>query len=171
MATSLHPLAPHSLPPFIAMPGETDVFMTIMAVVLITSVVMVGVLFLRLHTLPERIAHRGHKLQFEIVAVLGLLALFTHIHLFWVAGLILALIDFPEFGNPLGRMADSLERMSGTGEPAQKQAESGPPPVPPTAEITVPIPPETARTDVEAGLTGSTDMAPTKPARGSTTDA
>jgi hypothetical protein len=28
------------------------------------------------------------------VAVLGLLALFTHIHLFWVAGLLLALIDF-----------------------------------------------------------------------------
>ena len=31
-----------------------------------------GVLFLTLHTLPERMAHKSHKLQFEIVAVLGL---------------------------------------------------------------------------------------------------
>ena len=29
----------------------------------------------------------------EIVAILGLLALFTHIHLFWVAGLLLAMIE------------------------------------------------------------------------------
>jgi len=34
---------------------------------------------------------KSHKLQFEIVAVLGRLALFTHIHLFWVAGLLLVL--------------------------------------------------------------------------------
>ena len=46
-------------------------------------------------------AHKHHKLQFEIVAVLGLLALFTHMHVFWVAGLLLALIDIPDFGGPL----------------------------------------------------------------------
>jgi len=32
--------------------------------------------------MPERMAHKSQKLQFEIVAVLGLLALFTHNHLF-----------------------------------------------------------------------------------------
>ena len=42
-------------------------------------------------------AHKSQKLQFEIVAVLGLLALFTHIHLFWIAGLLLALVDLPDF--------------------------------------------------------------------------
>ena len=73
--------------------------MVVMAVILVLSVLGFGLLFLRLHTLPERMAHRGHKLQFEIVAVLGLLALFTHIHLFWVAGLLLALIDIPDFGS------------------------------------------------------------------------
>jgi multisubunit Na+/H+ antiporter MnhF subunit len=113
MAPSTHPAAAHSLPAFIAGPGESDLLMTVAAVILIASVIAVGVLFLRLHSLPERIAHRGHKLQFEIVAVLGLIALFTHIHLFWVAALILALVDFPEFGNPLGRIAKALERMSG----------------------------------------------------------
>jgi len=56
----------------------------------------------------------GHKkLQFEIVAVLGLLSLFTHVHAFWVAGLLLALIDLPDFQTPLRRMAASLERLSG----------------------------------------------------------
>jgi hypothetical protein len=41
-------------------------------------------------------AHRSQKLQFEIVAVLDLLALFTHNHLFWVIGLFLAMVDLPE---------------------------------------------------------------------------
>jgi hypothetical protein len=72
-----------------------------------------GILFLRLHTLPERIAHRGHKLQFEIVAVLGLIALFTHMHIFWIAGLLLALIDIPDFGGSLSRIAGSTEKMAG----------------------------------------------------------
>jgi multisubunit Na+/H+ antiporter MnhF subunit len=83
------------------------------AVILGIAVLAIGLLFLRLHTLPERIAHKSHKLQFEIVAVLGLLALFTHIHLFWVIGLLLALIDIPNFGGTLGRIAGSLERMAG----------------------------------------------------------
>ena len=87
--------------------------MMVMAVFLSLAVLAVGILFLRLHTLPERIAHKGHKLQFEIVAVLGLLALFTHMHIFWVTGLLLALIDLPDFGGPLRRMAGSLEKIAG----------------------------------------------------------
>jgi hypothetical protein len=113
MTASLHPAAPHHLPPFITAPGETDVLMVVMGVFLLMAVLAVGLLFLRLHTLPERIAHKSHKLQFEIVAVLGLLALFTHMHIFWVAGLILALIDIPDFGGRLDRMADSLEAIAG----------------------------------------------------------
>jgi hypothetical protein len=109
---SVHPAAPHHLPPFITAPGETDVFMVGMAVFLGIAVLIFGTLFLRLHTLPERMAHKGHKLQFEIVAVLGLLALFTHIHLFWVAGLLLALIDIPDFSGLFTRMAGSLEKIA-----------------------------------------------------------
>ena len=113
MTPSLNPAAPHHLPVFIAAAGGTDVLMVGMAVFLVGAVLAVGLLFLRLHTLPERIAHKSHKLQFEIVAVLGLLALFTHVHLFWVAGLLLALIDIPDFGNPLRRIAGSLEKIAG----------------------------------------------------------
>ena len=109
----LHPAAPHHLPSFITPPGETDVLMVVMAAVLVASVLGFGILFLRLHTLPERIAHKGHKIQFEIVAVLGLIALFTHMHIFWIAGLLLALIDLPDFGTSLGRIATSTEKMAG----------------------------------------------------------
>jgi hypothetical protein len=109
----LHPAAPHHLPSFITPPGETDVLMVVMSVFLIAAVLGFGILFLRLHTLPERIAHKGHKIQFEIVAVLGLIALFTHMHIFWVAGLLLALIDLPDFGTSLGRIATSTEKMAG----------------------------------------------------------
>lgn len=113
MASSIHPAAPHALPGFITAPGETDTFLVVMAIFLVLAVLAVGVLFLRLHTLPERMAHGSQKLQFEIVAVLGLIALFTHIHLFWVAGLILALIDLPDWTTPLRRIAGSTEKIAG----------------------------------------------------------
>lgn len=114
MTATLNPAAPQHPPAFIAAPGETDVLMWIAAAILVCAVLAFGLLFLRLHTLPERIAHKGHKLQFEIVAVLGLIALFTHVHLFWVIGLLLALIDIPDFGGVLGRMARALERIAGS---------------------------------------------------------
>jgi hypothetical protein len=113
MAESLHPAASHHLPGFITAPGETDVLMVVMVLVLAVSVVMFGVLFFRLHALPEQIAHKSHKIQFEIVAVLGLISLFTHMHIFWIAGLLLALIDMPDFGSSLSRIAGSTEKMAG----------------------------------------------------------
>jgi hypothetical protein len=112
MADSIHPAASHNLPSFITAPGETDVLMVIMAAVLAVSVLGFGILFFRLHSLPERIAHKSHKLQFEIVAVLGLISLFTHMHIFWIAGLLLALIDFPDLGGWLGRIAGSVEKIA-----------------------------------------------------------
>jgi hypothetical protein len=112
MAAPIHPAATEHLPAFITGPGETDVLMVVTAIILLGSVVAFGVLFLRLHTMPERMAHKSHKLQFEIVAVLGLLALFTHMHIFWVAALLLALIDIPDIGGWLGRIAGSVEKIA-----------------------------------------------------------
>ena len=110
---SLHPVATPHLPMFITAPGATDVLMIVMAITLAVAVVGFGIFFLRLHTLPERVAHKAHKIQFEIVAILGLIALFTHMHIFWVAGLLLAFTDIPDFGGFLGRIAGSVERMAG----------------------------------------------------------
>ena len=112
--TELHPAASHKLPWFITAPGETDVLMVVMSVVLVLSTMTFGLLYLRLHCLPEHIAHKAHKVQFEIVAVLGLIAMFTHMHIFWIAGLLLALIDIPDFGGSLGRIAGSVEKIAET---------------------------------------------------------
>src|ERR671925_1311400 len=116
MNDQLHPQAPHHLPPFITAPGDTDVLMVLMGVILIVAVLAVGNFYLRLHSLPERMAHKSQKLQFEIVAVLGLLALFTHIHLFWIAALLLAMIDLPDFGTPLRSIAGSVKTIAGSAE-------------------------------------------------------
>jgi len=114
MSGQVHPLAPHHLPGFITAPGETDFLMIAMGIFLIVVVLVVGNFYLQLHTLPERMAHKSQKLQFEIVAVLGLLALFTHVHIFWIAGLLLALIDIPDFGTPMRSIANSVEKIAGT---------------------------------------------------------
>jgi len=139
-AAKAHPATPHHLPFFITPPGATDVLLVGTAIFLVVVVLLVGNLFLKLHTLPERIAHKTHKLQFEIVAVLGLLALFTHQHIFWVIGLLLALVDLPDFSTPLRRMAGSLEKIARVPgpepapepelepEPGLRIAEARPPP-------------------------------------------
>jgi hypothetical protein len=114
LSDQLHPLAPHHLPGFITAPGDTDVWMVVMGVFLIVAVLSIGNLYLKLHSLPERMAHKSQKLQFEIVAVLGLLALFTHIHLFWIGALLLAMIDLPDFSTPLRSIAGSVEKIAGT---------------------------------------------------------
>jgi NADH:ubiquinone oxidoreductase subunit 5 (subunit L)/multisubunit Na+/H+ antiporter MnhA subunit len=132
MAEPLHPAATHHLPSFITAPGETDWLMVIMAVFLAVAVLMFGVLFLRLHSLPERMAHRTHKLQFEIVAVLCLISLFTHMHIFWIVGLLLAMIDLPDFGTPLSRIATSAEKIAGV-EPSQDTLEEVPETAAPTS--------------------------------------
>jgi hypothetical protein len=79
---------------------------------LLFVITLFGILYLRLHHLPEHIASRPQKVQYEIVGVLGLLAMLTHINAFWVAALLLALINIPDFTSPLSRMAGALERIA-----------------------------------------------------------
>ena len=87
--------------------------MNVMMVFLALVVFLIGILYLRLHALPEHMAHSTQKVQYEIVAVLALISLFTHNHLYWIIGLLLALVQIPDFSTPLARMADSLTKMAG----------------------------------------------------------
>ena len=98
------------LPWFITPPGNVDVLFVVTTIVLLVGIMMIGVLFFWLHHLPEHIGHK--KLQFEIVAVLGLISMVTHIQIFWIIGLLLALIDFPDLLSPLRRIAISTEKMA-----------------------------------------------------------
>ena len=80
MSNPIHPAASPHMPGFITAPGETDVLFVVMAFVLVASVLAIGVFFFWLHSLPERMVH--NKVQFDLVAVLALLSLFTHMHAF-----------------------------------------------------------------------------------------
>lgn len=113
MSDALHSAAPHHLPSFITAPGDTDVLMVVVGLILLVAILFVGNIYLKIHSLPERMAHKSQKLQFEIVAVLCLLSLFTHNHLFWVIGLLLAMVDLPDFGTPLRTIAGAVQKMAG----------------------------------------------------------
>lgn len=113
MADTPHPAAIEHLPGFITGPGQSDWLFTAVAVFLLAAILIIGNLYFQLHALPERMAHRTKKVQMEIVAVLALISLLTHNHIFWIAGLLLAFIDLPDFSTPMSSMAQSLERLSG----------------------------------------------------------
>ena len=110
---AMNPAAPHHLPSFVTGPGQSDWLMTVMLVFLLVAVVSVGLIYLKLHALPEHMAHRTNKVQLQFVAVLALLALFTHNHVFWIAALLLALVELPNFSTPMNSIALSLEKLSG----------------------------------------------------------
>lgn len=114
MINSQTPPSHARLPWFIAAPGETDVLLIAMGVFLILFVFMFGIVMLRLHHLPEHIAQKERKVQYQLIAVLGLLAMFTHENLFWIAGLLLAMIDLPDFAGLFSRIAGSVERIAWT---------------------------------------------------------
>jgi hypothetical protein len=88
-----------------------------MGIFLLLAVLGVGILYFTIHALPEHLAHGGNKIQLQIVAVLAILALFTHNHLFWIAGLLLALIQLPDFQTPIASIASSLEKIAGRRSP------------------------------------------------------
>jgi hypothetical protein len=117
----MNPAATDHLPVFVTQPGDTDVLLVGTAIFLLLFIIAIGLIYWRLHALPEHLAHRGEKIQYQFVAVLGLLALFTHNHAFWVAGLLLAFVRFPDFTTPLATMARSLSKMAGLPDPGEAQ--------------------------------------------------
>jgi hypothetical protein len=111
-SAALHAAATDHLPFFITAPGQTDGLFNAMVVFLIIVVFSVGIFYLRLHALPEQMAHGTSKVQMQIVGVLALLALFTHNHIFWIGALLIAMVEFPNFSAPLASMAESLEKLA-----------------------------------------------------------
>ena len=122
MSTSpavLNPAATDHLAWFITAPGQSDTLMVVMTWFLVLTIFGVGVFYLRLHALPEHMAHgKLSRTQMDVVGALALLALFTHNHAFWVVALFVAMIQIPDFSTPLESIAASLARLAGR-EPEQ----------------------------------------------------
>jgi len=138
----IHPVAIEHLPFFITAPGQTDVLFNGMVVFMLVTILVVANLYFQLHAVPERLAHRANVVQMELVGVLALISLFTHNHLFWIAGLLLALIRFPDFSTPMASIAGSLEKLAGQREGIVDGLAAGPPPgvMPMTAPDPVGLP-------------------------------
>jgi hypothetical protein len=146
---TLHAAVTDHLPFFITAPGQTDGLFNAMIVFLVLFVFSVGLLYLRLHALPEHLAHGASKVQIQVVGVLALLALFTHNHIFWIGALLLALVQFPNFSAPLASMAQSLERLADRTPPdggySSSPAAEGAPQEPAPARAAPPAETEPAR--------------------------
>ncbi|MBY8976813.1 hypothetical protein KHP62_13400 [Rhodobacteraceae bacterium NNCM2] len=132
LAGQVHELAPHHLPGFLPAADGSDPMMTFTAVFLIAGVVLVGIFYLNLHSLPERMAHKEGRVQFELVAILCLLALFTHNQIFWVAALLLAFVTIPDVMTPLNTIASSLDRLA--------RGPGAEPPIDPEPTLDTPVP-------------------------------
>lgn len=113
MTASPNPIATTHLPLFITAPGDTDVLFNVTLVFVVACIILTGVIFLTIHSLPERMAHKSKKILLDLIALLCLLALLTHEHLFWFIAIVLAFIDIPDFLTPVNRIARSVESMAG----------------------------------------------------------
>ena len=112
MTGDIHPLAPHSLPPFVGAAAGSDPLFSAIIFIVILAVLGVGVFYLKLHAIPEQLAHKHGNTQSQLIMVLALLALFTHNNIFWVAALILALLKLPDFLTPINSISESLKKLT-----------------------------------------------------------
>jgi len=119
---TLHELAPDHLPGFIGQADGSDPHMTGVAIFLVVVILLIGVLYFTLHSLPEKMAHRTNHTQLQVVGILALIALFTHQNIFWVAAIVIAAVQFPDFSTPLNSIARSLERLTGSGPEGERLA-------------------------------------------------
>ncbi len=109
--TTLHEMAPHHLPAWIPAPDGSDPLFSVVIWFVVLLVLGIGVLYFKLHALPEHIAHSSNSSQLQLISILTLLALLTHNNIFWVAALVLATIRIPDFLSPLEDMAKSLRNI------------------------------------------------------------
>jgi multisubunit Na+/H+ antiporter MnhF subunit len=123
------------MPFFITPPGETDVLFNITLWFVVACIVLTGVVFLTIHSLPERMAHKSKKVLLDLIALLCLLALLTHNHFFWFVAIVLAFIDIPDFLTPVNSIANSMQSIAGQ--------EAGEKP----ADVSTLVPPEAAKVD------------------------
>ncbi|WP_149866490.1 hypothetical protein [Tropicimonas marinistellae] len=101
-------------PAFIVEPGSADVLFIVVVVFMLFLIFVIGAFYFRLHALPEQMAHTKHPVQYQLVAILALIALFTHNNAFWIAALLVAAISLPDFITPIRSMATSLQKLSGS---------------------------------------------------------
>ena len=111
-ANTPHSLATEHVPMFVSGPGETDVFFIVVVIIAIMAILLVGVLYLTLHALPEKMAHKINHSQLLLIGVMSLVALFMHNNYFFIAALLLAAVRLPDWTTSFKSIAKSLEEQA-----------------------------------------------------------
>ncbi|MGB0694320.1 MAG: hypothetical protein ACPGOY_01640 [Rhodospirillaceae bacterium] len=124
---AIHAMAPEHIPTFVVAADGSDYLFNVMVVFTIIFVLLIGVGYFTLHALPERMAHKNEHSQFQLVAILAVLALFTHNNIFWFAAILLAGLKLPDLMTPIKSIAKSLLMVSRsvTAMSAEAQAVAG----------------------------------------------
>ncbi|WP_253762025.1 hypothetical protein [Ruegeria sp. HKCCD4332] len=123
-------MATGHIPRYVVAADGSDYLFSAMVVFFVVLVVLIGVGYLTLHSVPEKMAHENNHPQFQLVGILALLALFTHNGLFWVAAILVAGFQFPDFATPLRNIADAIRSLARVPAPE---------PVPEVTEQTPPV--------------------------------
>ncbi|MEM8554951.1 MAG: hypothetical protein AAGF71_09035 [Pseudomonadota bacterium] len=105
-------IAHDHIPHFVTAPGETDGLLVGLIVAFAIVVLGIGVFYLHLHSVPERMAHKANHAQLQLIGILSLLGLLTHNTAFWVAALVIAVINPPDVMTPIRSIAMSLRKMA-----------------------------------------------------------
>ncbi|WP_170769817.1 hypothetical protein [Ruegeria lacuscaerulensis] len=104
-------MATGHIPSYVTQADGSDFLLTFMFIFTVGVIILIGVGYFTLHSIPEKIAHESNHPQFQLVGILALLALFTHNGLFWIAAILVAGFQFPDIGAPLRAIADAIRSL------------------------------------------------------------
>lgn len=110
---TLHPMATGHIPDYVVAADGSDYLFTFMVFFTVGLILLLGIGYFTLHSLPERMAHESNHSQFQVVGILALIALFTHNNVFWVLAVVVAGFRFPDYLSPMESIAQSLARLAG----------------------------------------------------------
>ncbi len=80
------------LPFWVTPPGETDGFLVFVGLLLVVVILGFGALYFTVQAIPDRMAAGTHKVQMQLVGVLGLISLFTLNNAYWIAAILIAAV-------------------------------------------------------------------------------
>lgn len=125
--SEVHPKAPHHLPGYIPGPDGSDPLFIIVVVAVLVLFLVAGVVYFKLHSLPEHMGEKANSTQLQLISILAVLALFTHNNAFWVLALLIAAIRLPDYLTPIQTIARSLAKIAtDTDRPDTKVSPPGP---------------------------------------------
>lgn len=111
-SADLHPMATGHIPSYVTQADGSDFLFNFMVIFTVGLILLIGVAYFTLHSIPEKMAHENNHPQFQLVGILALLALFTHNGIFWVAAILVAGFQFPDFAAPLRAIADAIRSLA-----------------------------------------------------------